>query len=91
LFPVSPVQEAVILQNCHFRVLLKYVVIGPCIKHTVLAVMYLLIVFKFMIVFLQYFFRPGLKRPAAQPEEFRGRGRGFTPQRYDFYFHNRNE
>lgn len=25
--------------------------------------------------------RPGLKRPAAQPEEFRGRGRGFTPLR----------
>jgi len=28
------------------------------------------------------FFRLGVKRPAAQPEEFRGRGRGFTPLRY---------
>jgi hypothetical protein len=28
------------------------------------------------------FFRLGVKRPAAQPEEFRGRGRGFTPVRY---------
>ena len=29
-----------------------------------------------------FFSRLGVKRPAAQPEEFRGRGRGFTPLRY---------
>jgi hypothetical protein len=40
---------------------------------------YTFLIYRIMIIFN---YRPGLKRPAAQPEDFRGRGRGFTPVRY---------
>lgn len=44
------------------------------------VIYYVLICFLYRPVI--FFFRLGVKRPAAQPEEFRGRGRGFTPVRY---------
>jgi hypothetical protein len=51
------------------------------------SVMYVFMIFKILLDFCNMtFLRLGLKRPAAQPEEFRGRGRGFTPLRYFFIF-----